>query len=409
MQPRKSARLSKATAGNQAEQGQKVGSDNKDVEWERSTNENSKGGGLPAARVLPVLVPSAPVEVRDDDERPLSPSKRARSRHTSPTKSSSTKPFNVAKKERLALLTTPVTFHGLPALKKLKERDPVRQLWRTYIKSMEFNEPIKRALDTPTKTRSEIPSSAFGPRTRYQQWDMTYLWSTTNDILQQAEKYCLNGCTEAHWTSVVISPLLHIVRRLKRYTKDTDQLIQVLDITTVEISPPYLLSTFDQDLFRQLDKRIDYAIGLNLDDDERRTLIDGHYQCPDAIPSINYTPIFLNIEVKLPGNDQDPLIQLAAWVSAEFAKRRIEGYSIEMPTLAIEVIGDNWNLYLVYATPNADDPDGFRCHFIGPEPMGSTITMEGCFKILHVLCSCVDWGLKEYRQWFENEVLAKYN
>ena len=46
--------------------------------------------------------------------------------------------------------------------------------------------------------------------------------------------------------------------------------------------------------------------------------------------------MFANIEVKNSNTDRDPLIQLGAWVTAEFNKPRMEGFNLNMPVLAIE-------------------------------------------------------------------------
>ena len=116
--------------------------------------------------------------------------------------------------------------------------------------------------------------------------------------------------------------------------------------------------------------------------------------------------MFANIEVKKSNTDRDPLIQLGAWVAAEFNKRRMEGYSLNMPVLAIEIEGDAWNLHMVFAIE--DQAGDFQCIFVGPIDMGSTKSMMGIFQILDRLCRCVNWGIEEYQQWFDSEVLAKY-
>ena len=121
---------------------------------------------------------------------------------------------------------------------------------------------------------------------------------------------------------------------------------------------------------------------------------------------VNFLPMFPNIEVKRPNTDRDPLIQLGAWVAAEFNRRRMEGYSLNTPVLAIEIEGDAWNLHMVFAI--GDHEGDFQCIFVGPTDMGSTKSMTGIFQILDILCSCVDWGIEEYQQWLDSEVLAKY-
>ena len=67
-------------------------------------------------------------------------------------------------------------------------------------------------------------------------------------------------------------------------------------------------------------------------------------------------------------------------ISAEFEKRRLEGYDMSTPVLAIAVSENLWELYVVYATVV---PTGFELHFVGPNSMGDTRGVEVAFKILH--------------------------
>ena len=50
-----------------------------------------------------------------------------------------------------------------------------------------------------------------------------------SDVLSSAKNYRHSGCTEAHWISVVVSPLLNLVRRLQRYQKENARL-EVVDL-----------------------------------------------------------------------------------------------------------------------------------------------------------------------------------
>jgi len=166
-------------------------------------------------------------------------------------------------------------------------------------------------------------------------------------------------------------------------------------------------------LFKELNKKIDGAMGLHLTFAERCVLDEATYIGPH--PSINavaghfqnFTPMYLTIEVKRPNQDKDPLIQLGAWASAEFEKRELEGYSLDMPTLAIEIDGDTWRLWVVEAI--TDREGAYQsCHFIGPVRMGGTDEVMDVFRILHFLCLCADWGLEEYRKWVDKQILGRY-
>ena len=182
--------------------------------------------------------------------------------------------------------------------------------------------------------------------------------------------------------------------------------------TSVEISPSTLCPTSSDSVFKDLDKRIDAGMGLNLPSKTRGILKTGVYL--EGIPSINQTasfvnfvPMFANFEIKRPNTDKDPLIQLGTWIAAEFKKRKKEGYSLDMPVLAIAIEGDLWDLHMVFA-PEDVESSTFECKFVGPIEMGTTKSLLGVYQILDRLCSCADWGIGEYHTWFNEQVLAKY-
>ena len=183
--------------------------------------------------------------------------------------------------------------------------------------------------------------------------------------------------------------------------------------TSVEISPSTLCPTSSDSVFKDLDKRIDAAIGLNLSSKKRESLITGVYS--EGIPSINQTtsfvnfiPMFANIEVKRPNTDRDPLIQLGTWIAAEFKKSQKEGYSLDMPVLAIAIDGDTWDLHMVFAPEDHIESSTFKCRFVGPMEMGTAKDLYGIYQILNRLCCCADWGIGEYQSWFNEQILAKY-
>jgi hypothetical protein len=125
--------------------------------------------------------------------------------------------------------------------------------------------------------------------------------------------------------------------------------------TSTGISPAELVPfSKDPALYRDLDKRIDYVVSLDLNRTTLKTLRRTKY-CTTA-PSINQTasfanetPIFLSIEVKRRHVAQDPRVQLAACIAAEFIKRRYEEWDLGFPVFAVEIDGDNWLLRVAAA------------------------------------------------------------
>ena len=166
--------------------------------------------------------------------------------------------------------------------------------------------------------------------------------------------------------------------------------------------------------FTDLNTQIDGALGLRLSEEELEILTRRRYTSP-GLPSINpaenftqLVPQFLLFGIKRPNSNKDALIQLALWASAEFTKRRIEGWCINVPVLAVQIEGDGWRLWAAYAklrTPPKPGERDFEVVFVGPRYMGNTEDIYGIFQILEWLCRCAEWGLKEYKQWVKAELL----
>lgn len=144
----------------------------------------------------------------------------------------------------------------------------------------------------------------------------------------------------------------------------------------------------------------------------------------------NKTPIFLNIEVKRRHVTRDPTVQLAAWIAAEFTKRRYEVWDLSFPVFAIEIDGDNWLLRVAaarvvlrtsFATESPRNREGntremevegllllpkdeYELFFFGPLALGNTLTLEGSKSLLANLIDITKWGRSEFRTWWEADV-----
>ncbi|KAI4169098.1 MAG: hypothetical protein LQ348_007354 [Seirophora lacunosa] len=228
------------------------------------------------------------------------------------------------------------------------------------------------------------------------------------DIHRMAEKWRKRS-HEDYWIDIVVAPLLHLVRKLTNFhvdgVKRQAPRLAVINLKTTEIKPTSLLSTSDADLFKALNKKIDLAMGLDLLQSQEEELEERQYSLQPNYPSINQvqsyfhlTPMFVNIEVKKEHQARDPLIQLGAWVAAEFNKRHAEHWPMDMPVVAIEIDQDKWSMYIVHHVPR--DDGRFNLRFLGPKPMGSTSEIEGIFRILYILCTLGKWGEEVYRGWF---------
>ncbi|KAF1973459.1 hypothetical protein BU23DRAFT_589476 [Bimuria novae-zelandiae CBS 107.79] len=282
--------------------------------------------------------------------------------------------------------------------------------------------------------KRQLDSLTTDPPIPLTEKDHRIIDDTLSDAFEQAEKW-RDTTTEPHWISVVVGPILHLLRRIESFKNSAfpNAKIAVLDVTPTEISPAELVPfSKDPTLYRDLDRRIDYVVGLDLHRTTLKTLRRTKY-CT-AVPSINQTasfanetPIFLNIEVKRRHVARDPTVQLAAWIAAEFTKRRYEGWDLGFPVFAVEIDGDNWLLRVAAArvvprtsaaaesprnregdAPETETEEGpttlpedeYELFFFGPLALGDTLTLEGAKRLLANLIDITKWGQSEFRTWW---------
>ena len=181
-----------------------------------------------------------------------------------------------------------------------------------------------------------------------------------------------------------------------------------LSSSTSEISPSHLCMLSADGTMADLNKKIDYAVGLDLSLEAVRTLQDAKKSINQTATFMNHTPMFLNVEVKRYASARNPRVQLAAWIAAEFNKRQMEGWPLDMPVLAVEIEQDSWLLHVVAAEVRKRSPGGFILHFFGPVRMGDTFSESNARKLFSNLCDIALWGQVYFRQWVEKEILTRY-
>lgn len=273
---------------------------------------------------------------------------------------------------------------------------------------------MRLVLDTPAKSRPPTDDSNFALVNHFIAEDLAFVWTAICHIVKKADAQRTKNAPESQWCSFIVAPILDLLYHLHCYTDGEPQL-EVLDVSTTSIDPIDLCPYHENpEVWRILNKKIDFMIGLSIPYEQKSSLQSGTYGYPhpqkpgtsinQTSSWANYVPTFLNIEVKKKNVSDDPMIQLGAWVAAEFRKRELEGYDISMPVFAIDIEEDTWNLYIGYAP----GPSPNHLVFMGPESMGDTKSHQGAFKILHVLNGLVEWGNTEYRARFEREVLPKH-
>ncbi|KAL9593262.1 MAG: hypothetical protein Q9179_005990 [Wetmoreana sp. 5 TL-2023] len=334
-----------------------------------------------------------------------SPSK---ARVPSPTKSvatcTSSSTRGITKKEQLAQMSPDVTFSDISYIKDPSTPKPVLQLWTHYV--------------MPAKTENRIVPQELKASHPWRSIELFAKAASLGTAKDQADKY-RGKAQEAQWVSEVAGRLITDLPTLSACTLAGKRKIETLNISAVSIAPNELCPTSPVDAFTDGNKKIDHALALETSVGEERTLSTGGTVYRVLGPaSINQTygwtafnPMFANFEAKT--NERDLLIQLGTWIAAEYEKRHREGYPMDIPVPAIAIQSDQWKFWIAYSimVPAKERKHGrkpYRVQFVGPVDMGNTWSIEGVFKILHVLKAVVRWGFNVYEPEYFDKVLAKY-
>jgi hypothetical protein len=228
--------------------------------------------------------------------------------------------------------------------------------------------------------------------------------------ISQADE-CRQGThPEAQWIAKVVLQILSIFEHTTRgraSSREADDRIGVFDIRTTEIMSEYVPIS-NKDSLRDLDKKIDVALGLCLGRQTKKLLQSRVTSINQASTFVNYNPLFLNIEVKRSYGNDDPLVQLGAWIAAEFNKRWAEEWDMSMPSLALEVDGDNWRLYAVAAREfEVDGQMDFELVMTKLLKLGTTEDGRDVDRLFSNLGMIVEWARTEYLAWFQKAIVLQ--
>ncbi|KAL8830036.1 MAG: hypothetical protein Q9170_005917 [Blastenia crenularia] len=353
-----------------------------------------------------------------------SPSKSpSRSRPPSPSKTTYSR--DIVKREQLAQMSPSVDFGGIGLIKEKLVPKAVVELWMEYLMSaINEHKVVPKELQAELESKYNTPMKTQGPIVEWSYatglFDTADIWGvqdTVKAVVKAAHEE--RRSHEPQWVSKVITPIMARLSTLSSSVSAKGRAICDLNISSVPIAPASLCPTSLVNEFKDVNKKVDYALALALGHEEERILQSAvtKYHVPGGT-SINQThdwtaikPMFANSEVKAAG--QDPLIQMAVWNCADFEKQDCEGYSAGLPILSIAIENDHWYLWIAYSVKLAAKdqlPGGkrYRVQFLGPVGMGYTGDAMGVFKIFHVLKAIVRWGLEVYEPRFMKHVFARY-
>lgn len=128
----------------------------------------------------------------------------------------------------------------------------------------------------------------------------------------------------------------------------------------------------------------------------------GYFTCMSQAMAFPLDAFFAGIDVKKEHSLIAPEIRLAAWLSLGQYHAEQLGFTVEIPRVAISVVGHHWNVYVACAVQG-----GKKLLCVGPMDIGSTQSEEGIFRIVHVLRRIVKWGNTEFREMFQEGFIDK--
>ncbi|KAI4196168.1 MAG: hypothetical protein LQ350_006716 [Teloschistes chrysophthalmus] len=157
-------------------------------------------------------------------------------------------------------------------------------------------------------------------------------------------------------------------------------------------------------------RMVDVCLGLNLDPTTMKLITDTWAIREEFKTSLNqstsyiiHNPLFLDVAIKKTNQERNPLIRLGMWMAGLYAKRQHHGWDQSVPMPGLVVNGDQWFFYIGFAMGEGV----VILESLGP--FGSTATIAGTFEIIYKLNVLVQWGLEQYRRWFDQHVLEWFS
>ncbi|KAL8824032.1 MAG: hypothetical protein Q9170_008271 [Blastenia crenularia] len=371
---------------------------------------------------IPQLVPTTPSRKSRSPRKSKSKSP-TRSSTPSPTRSpTSTSSRGVTTKEQLMQMQPIIMFSGIEAIKDPSVPKSVTRMWKDYVMQAkdERQNSLQDILVTPMKTKPQIDRSQY-EASLFNSGEMENVMRIVTRVIERANKW-RGKSQEPQWVTEVVAYLITELRDLSLATSADGRRIETVNMSHVSIAPHELCPFSPANTFSDANKRIDHAFAIPLSKAGMLALVNA-----DAIlkyvvkgtASINQTQatmtawkgFFAHFEVKMDG--RDPLIQLGVWIAAEFEKRFLEGYPMDVPIPAVAIYEDSWKLHIAYSIKltGKDKVEGgrpYRVEFLGLVNIGNTDSMEGVFKILHMMKALVKWGFEVYEPQYLKKVLARH-
>ncbi|KAG8526430.1 uncharacterized protein KY384_000023 [Bacidia gigantensis] len=281
--------------------------------------------------------------------------------------------------------------------------------------------------NTRNKSRSPLENSDFLPadKMKYPLARLAELKAKVEIVRVKARRNELRRAIERQWGAIAHE----LFCEAERFVEGVEVLnIENCSIEPVEMRPirpnGQIFTDYDvegQSLvtkssvdtngeLKSMGKMIDWMLGLVLKSDEHALLQRAYRNLRDhkaraisqSLSYIKDCPAICDIEIKKEQDPRDPLVQSAIWASAALKKKKSFEWDTTLPMPAILIDGHEWRWCLFFAGPPKED----ILYYAGPFVFGHTRDRDGIWAILYRLQVLVEWGVTDYRTWFDKTILG---
>ncbi|KAJ3453630.1 hypothetical protein MRS44_017877 [Fusarium solani] len=230
--------------------------------------------------------------------------------------------------------------------------------------------------------------------------------STVRDIVANTIRFVKTTRSEATWNDHIHGPVLRLAMSNMPH-------VNAENITQASIAKPFVPASRGE-LETLSGKMIDYALLLQPDKDLSSRIatfvdeLDGPKSFNQSTHGpLCYEPSGVLVETKVDTRRRaEGKAQLGIWLAAWYGRvakyeplASSPGNSERLPFLPVLlVVCESWELYFAFDA-------GGEFEVCGPLEIGSTMTVEGSYRLLAVLRLLADWVDGEFRNWVERCVL----
>ncbi|KAL8920428.1 MAG: hypothetical protein Q9172_004500 [Xanthocarpia lactea] len=277
--------------------------------------------------------------------------------------------------------------------------------------------------NTPRRSQRKLPDHKYLPETdtSIPEGFGQSMKATAEAVVRSKKR---NDRTQAHerqWGITTVIPLFHEVLKWPQSEGAMELNLESCSIEPLDIRMrrPGNGSLIDETKSKvsaadetemTTTRMVDVALGLDLSTEDRKSVTDGWakrgitdyaWSLNQSLSYIKMNPLFLDMELKKANQTRDPLVQLGMWMAGLFEKRRHHGWDQSVPMPGLVIDGPQWSLYIGYARG-----DGVVMMACDPLRFGSTEDIAGTFEIIYKLNILVQWGLNQYKAWFDKYILG---